>query len=182
MGIRYILIAFVCCCLIACGGSSSTDVGDAIETAVGNDTIRADSTANPFPLLNYPPSWYFAIADSDTVTAIDTPVITYPYLNIHYRTFESVVREYGGPTFYREIVYRDGDATSEHGYGDAALLDSILKSVPQARVMLFHWENTTDRDSLQCGYDMDLYFLGDGDSMRVIYGMKFLPGTVAAPY
>ena len=114
MGIRNILIAFACCCLIACGGGSSTDVGDATETAVGNDTIRADSTANPFPLLNYPPSWYFAIADSDTVTAIDTPVITYPYLNIHYRTFESVVREYGGPTFYREIVYRDGDATSEH--------------------------------------------------------------------
>ncbi len=170
-----------CCILAACnrGGGRGADVATA-----GNDTLatRSDSTANLFPLLEYPPSWYFATADSDTVVASAMPIIAYPNLGIHYRTFESVAREYGGPSFYREMEYRNGETVSGQGYGDVALLDSILKKIPEAHVLLFHWENTTDRYSRQCGYDMDLYFLNDGDSLRVIYGMKFLPGTIASPY
>lgn len=175
-------ILTICCLLAACNRQGG--MGADYATAASNDTLatQGDSTANPFPLLEYPPSWYFATADSDTVVASDLPVIAYPNLGIHYRTFESVAREYGGPSFYREMEYRNGETVSGQGYGDVALLDSILKKIPEAHVMLFHWENTTDRDSRQCGYDMDLYFLNDGDSLRVIYGIKFLPGIIASSY
>lgn len=168
----------VCCCLVACGHRRHAELADDVAKvdAVG----AADTISNPFPLLSYPDNWYFNGGSIETPMGED--FIDYPYMGMHYRTFESVVREYGGPAFYREINYEKGKMQSAPGYGNTAYLDSILKNVSKARVLLFHWENATSHvDSLKNGYDMNLYFLSDGDSMRVIYGIKFRPGMIATP-
>lgn len=175
MVMRLLIAIFMCCiCLAACNSAGKGNVA-ASDDATAN-TLNCDTaTSNPFPLLAYPESWYFGGGSIEAPN--NAAIIMYPYLDLHYKTFETITREYGGPSFYREIEYSHGKIRSELGYGNTAYLDSILKKVPEARIMLFHWNNTTDRDSLQCGYDMDLYFLSDGDSLRVIYGMKFIPGT-----
>lgn len=170
---KHLIAILICCCFLA---ACTSNTGNTAATdAATTDTVAADSVINPFPLLKYPESWYFHSQSVEIPPNV--PVIPYPFIDMHYKTFETVSREYGGPAFYREIEYRNGKCTTEVGYGNTEHLDSILKDVPRAEVMLFHWGETTNRDSTQRGYDMDLYFLDDGDSLRVFYGIKFLPGT-----
>lgn len=168
---KQLIYIIVCCCLVGCTqGNNSTS---ALSTDTAPDTVTLGDTAatgNPFPLLAYPADWYFG--NNSNLLPADAAIIPYQYLDLHYRTFESVAREYGGPAFYREIEYRNSKLQSAHGYGNTELLDSILKNLSTARVMLFHWENIPHRDSSQPIYDMDLYFLSDGDSLRAIYGTK----------
>lgn len=177
---KLIVTILAICFLAACSGGKQQSTMADDNTEAADTTMMSDSTYNPFPLLAYPEGWYLGAGNANIPH--DAVFIAYPHLDLHYSTFETVTREYGGPAFYRELDYKNGAMQSEPGYGTTTYLDSILQHVPQAHVMLFHWNNTVRRDSTQRGYDMDLYFLSDGDSLRVIYGIKFLPGVIASPF